>query len=573
LKYLKDKQYFILAITLFLFFLSLIGACKNQTLVQSNDKNNQRTGFQVSPRLSVNKSMSAIERYKSIPQSYQNLEESELRKIPEVQIIEASPNGSWQSNNINGVHKHIFLIKPGDYRSWGTLHLNRTGTKDQEKIISYYNPKNAKSLDFDHPVNMKDDERVIIQNFRISRSDYWNICGINFRKAETIVGIFDFNVITTEANHNVVDRCIIEDVSTGNALYIHASHNNTIQNCVIKNTLQKKDADRIGITISGENSEANYNQILNNEIYNCTQGVQVEYRDSYQNGQCAGTLIANNDIYITEDLHRYYGTDTLACAEIGIVLKIGGSDISEKNISKVINNRVWGFRKTDLSCSGSGGSQGCGIQLMGKTNNVLVQDNIVFDLPMGIKIATSDPKIKISKTANIAILNNLVFDIKKRASVDNPTGLFVSGSADILYNTVINANEGIQFDDASKAGLKRLVHCNNFLNIDKYYYIGSPENNDLQLNAMSQSQISKKTSRKQPKKLAHTLYLNDIKNQALEDVRFTIKQWTDPTEVLVKNVIPTKGFTFSSSNYKAQCDCSPQGNGNRWWSPLYFDKK
>ena len=71
--------------------------------------------------------------------------------------------------------------------------------------------------------------------------------------------------------------------------------------------------------------------------------------DASKGSRYPGTLIANNDVYLTSARYtdcngKQNPLGQCAAAESGIALKTGGVKSNRVN---VIDNRIWGFRKTD----------------------------------------------------------------------------------------------------------------------------------------------------------------------------------------------------------------------------------
>ena len=98
-----------------------------------------------------------------------------------------------------------------------------------------------------------------------------------------------------------------------------------------------------------------------------------------------------------------------SCAENGIDIKVGGKSNDEKDIVRILGNRIWGFRKNLPECGGTG-SWGDGIVVHVIADNILLKNNILFNLPSGISISPGKNEgSNKSGKIYVAIINNLVF--------------------------------------------------------------------------------------------------------------------------------------------------------------------
>jgi len=300
-----------------------------------------------------------------------------------VKIIDInSPEyNGWGDCEFNNPAYQYFLIVPGDYRAWGDLKIRISGVANQPRIISYYNPDSTYPYREHLPVNGTQDtsKHVIVERLDMFEADYWIINGLTFSgQAERgengkIGGLY--NRIVGNANHNIINRCLFENVVIGSNLRISHSNYNTIQNSIVRNLL---GSDFVGIWIGGQRSVAIGNRVVNNEIYDCNDGVQLVYRYDWGDyGDLSGTVIENNDIYLTQK--AYSDHEGYACAENAIDIKIGGKTNTPDDVVKILKNRIWGYRVSDTSC-GPSGSHGAGITIHNEARNILIKDNVFFDL-------------------------------------------------------------------------------------------------------------------------------------------------------------------------------------------------
>jgi len=303
------------------------------------------------------------------------------------------------STDLGQIYWHaydVFCVRAGNYTAWGELLIQDVdGTADQPKVLRYYDPADAAPP---HPVERADASgpEAVIQQFQLKRSDYWIFDGLTIRNSPADNRVKD-------SSNNILNRLLIEG---GDAALLHInrdSDNNVVQNSVLRNhsdeALQKdkvclllytQDWDHVGLEI--ENTH-----IVNNEIYNCNDGVGLQ-KGSNRPAFYPGTIVENNDIYITDQLH----TDCMgsrdphgacACAETAIDIK---ATIQEEDLAnaetwvRLINNRIWGYRHTDKTKDGQdnrlcgSGSWGTAIASHNDARGLVIQGNVIMDSPRGI---------------------------------------------------------------------------------------------------------------------------------------------------------------------------------------------
>ncbi len=371
-----------------------------------------------------------------------------LHKRKDALIIKlSSPYKSWRQCIAQNPKINYFLVTPGDYRKWGDFRPPSSGTLQQMKVLMYYNPETASPYSPPHPVQLKTlKKEVVIERFRFHEISNWVMHGITFRGNQTERrgkwgGLY--NSFEEEANNNVLNYCLIEQVVTGNGIRISNSHNNTIQNCVIRDKIEGFTSDNIGITISATQGRVSRgNKVVDNEIYDVTDGVQLLYmekkgRNAPTTGEVPGTIIDNNDLYITKRLYTYKDGEEKACAEDGVDIKVGTKSSLASDKVRVTNNRIWGFRTTDTSCSGS--SHGSGIVIHRNASNILIENNVMFDVSRGISIGPGTSKqFPNEKVTDITVINNIFYNINDKS--DNSGYALVSYmDARFEHNTIKKA--------------------------------------------------------------------------------------------------------------------------------------
>ncbi len=418
--------WFFVLIVMFLF------ACKTTSQV----KKTENIGFSVPKTVTLEKTTRFIDsKYqRDLPILDVSANRQPHTRKDVLVVMPNLPYKSWRdllSKNRNIRH---FLITPGDYRKWGNLRPNYSGTAAQPYIFRYYDPKATQPYDAPHPVKRKVQKKeAVLERFHFSEISHWVLHGLTFRGQATEKegkrgGLY--NAFFQESNHNTLDFCSIEQVIVGNGVRIFNSSHNTIQRCVIRDKIEGFTGDNIGVTVyASKGRKSRNNRIVDNEIYDVTDGVQLVYqvdvgKNSPITGEVPGTIIDNNDLYITRKLYRQKNGEELACAEDGIDIKVGTNSTRPEDKVLVTNNRIWGFRTTDKTCSG--GSHGSGIMIHRNAKNILIENNIIFDVARGISIAHG---YKNERVSDITVRNNIFYDIQETA--DN------AGNAVVLYADVL----------------------------------------------------------------------------------------------------------------------------------------
>jgi len=250
-------------------------------------------------------------------------------KEADVKIIDINDKRgckNWKECGINNKKYRHFLIMPGDYRAWGALNIRVSGTKTSPRIITYYNPSQNNPYEPQLPVHTSHSSKqhVRLEAFDFVKANYWIINGLTFSgyskktKRGKIGG--QVNRFAASSNYNIINRCLFEHIIKHNAIRIEASHYNCVQNSIIRHLIGE---DQVGIVLKGGNARAIGNRIVGNEIYDCNDGIQLTYRNEFApNGFVSGTIIENNDIYLTSNSYSKRKSG-FACAENAIDIKIG----------------------------------------------------------------------------------------------------------------------------------------------------------------------------------------------------------------------------------------------------------
>jgi hypothetical protein len=317
-------------------------------------------------------------------------------------LDESSAYGSWTEvfEDPENAAKLDYLLKPGDYRGWGTLALvNRAGhTATRPKTVRYYNPGVDERL---HPVQRSNAALVDAFWFEGPDTRNWLVQGLTLTSPTTNPHI------SGGARNVTVDGCLIEYGRIYSLRIRHASHC-TIQRCVIREAINQAGnegkGDSSGIQIGSINADVLAIKILDNEIYNVGDGIQLTpYK--YNPTRKVEVVIEGNDIYLEES--RYIEGTEMTWDENAIDIKAGSPRPKSTTVRK---NRLWGFRRS------AGDARGELLVVHQYCRNVVVEDNIMGDAPRGFADrnwpAKSPSPIPVNKPRNITVCNNQFYEIR-----------------------------------------------------------------------------------------------------------------------------------------------------------------
>lgn len=447
---------------------------------------------------------------------------------------------SWRGLLFKNKNIRYFLITPGDYRKWGDLRPQFSGTAKQPYIFRYYDPKAAQPYDTAHPAKRKiQGKEAVLERFQFNGVSHWVMRGLTFRgQATEKDGKYGgmYSCLLGGSNHNIIDYCLVEQVVWGNAIRINNGSHNSVQRCVIRDKIEGFTGDNVGVTIDATVGEkARDNRVVDCEIYNVTDAVQLVYqvrmgRNAPITGEVPGTIIDNNDMYITKKLYTHKDGQELACAENGIDVKVGTASFVDKDKIRLINNRIWGYRTTDPTCSGS--SNGSAIEIHRNASNILVENNIIFDVPRGVGVAGKSTQFPEEDVSHITVRNNILYNINSTA--DNSGFAFVAYSdAQFIENTVKKAKYylTVPYDVASVFNNNLVIDIEQKIPNDKRVKCSFEQNN----------WVKGKTLLKKDKALLQDNKKNrasKITQQAdFEDFIFYVKRWTKPERITIPQVL------------------------------------
>lgn len=313
---------------------------------------------------------------------------SRLRPIPDIdplRNIEVTP--PTHSNKFTGwadlfaSNRDVwdYLLKPGDYSTWGTLTIpHQGGHFARPKTIRYHDPEVPQPP---HPVNQPVERRVRIRSFKVASNAAkdWLLQGLSSdgdRLPQDPGGGTESQV--QEGPRNIViDYCLFERHGRY-SLRIREATDVSVQRCVIRNSIplivNDKVPDTTGVYVGGVRRHVRGIDILDNEIYNIGDGIQISDSNTEIMDWHYSVCIEGNDIYL--DPSRYIEDMPLRVGENAIDVKQG----SPEPASTVIRgNRLWGYRVQP------GSARGELLVIQHASRNVLVEDNIFGDAPYGMK--------------------------------------------------------------------------------------------------------------------------------------------------------------------------------------------
>lgn len=365
---------------------------------------------------------------------------------------------SWSDLGVGKSKARVFLLRPGDYRRFGSLVINdKSGTASKPFIIAALAEGSKDRVSEVHPVKWSGNEskEVLLESFTLKNSDHWIFYGLTFRgnnsKDDGYTGGYT-NMMRDGADHNIVANCVIEKVLKGSFVRILNGSFNRVQTCVIRNKVEGVPGDNIGVLLAAyEGMECRGNIITSNEIYNVTDGIAISRSDSSarkdvarpHTGEAPGTVIENNDLYVTSSLYKISGGGKTvgACSENAMDFKTGTYSDDPEDKILVMYNRMWGFRNSVKAC-GASGSAGQAVVFHRMAANIFFYNNIVADAPSGISIMGTNPLYPTEKVKNISIINNIFYDIRRKSDDDINAGevFHAARTAEIYNNAIVSCD-------------------------------------------------------------------------------------------------------------------------------------
>jgi len=441
---------------------------------------------------------------------------------PSVRMLETDED--WQ--DINSEQYRVFCVAPGDYSALGNVRLARDGTDDAPRVLRHYDPTTPSASP--HPVDQGDSERAILAGLLVTDARHWIIDGI------TITG--DWQVVRFEegSDHNVLNRALLESAAVS---VRHGSHDNTIQNSVLRNAPKTPGSDRVCMVLSGSNDDADVaihgTRIVNNEIYDCTDAIQAYRPDGSTHAiDFGGTIIDNNDLYVTDGMYTDCGGNldpdgACACSENAIDLKAAGS--GPTSIVQVSNNRMWGFKSTDTACGGTG-SNGAASTVHVTARYTLYQGNIIWDVPQGMYFLND----------HHSAVDNVVYDVHRDDG--RGTAIYpeqeegaVGHNFELYRNTIIDTDRWVAiYADGGD------YRCN--------VVIDGGRNTNAGVDIQADYNFYYGSEQLEPPG-DHDIVAEQAADAAQDELCFQVRRWTGPEEICIAHGAPTE-----SSPHVGRCD-------------------
>jgi len=351
-------------------------------------------------------------------------------------------------------------VTNGDYTAKGTFYIDSDGTSGAYRVLRYYRSGDSD----DDPWDQSDANKAKILRLHIDSANYWIIHRLSFPETTTYVPerVWVDNTTGGTPTNIIMNRLHVVGGQSHDLYYgitESKGSNITLQNSVIGEFYGIGPIDEaVGVAFE----QGSNNHIVNNEIYDyAAHPLQV----GNNNGPTmAGLVIENNDIFQSATMQttggaHIGGEDTLS-------IKAGAS---VSNPMKIIQNRIWGARTTDLDvcCNGTYGA-GIGINQLpidvvfpeggysssGSYQYTLIQNNMIFDSQWGISWYPSGAE-------RTSIIGNTFYNIKAYDSGVASNGIvLVSSGAEIYLNSFVSVTDNsINFDTEANNDVK----CNVFI--------------------------------------------------------------------------------------------------------------
>jgi len=400
---------------------------------------------------------------------------------------------------INDPQFRTFCISPGDYRNLGEIKLTANGTADAPRYIVY----NGESSD--HPARMEESERAIIKGLGLEGA-WWVVHRLTIRGEGAFVDVY--------GDDNLISQTLVEGGGGGaGQIKLAGGERVAIVDSVLRNTGKMAERDFHCIKAT---KPAGGIRLVGNEIYDCAgDGLQIE--------GSRGMLVEDNDFYVTTDMYtdcsgNFDPEGNCSCAENAIDIKstTDSADPPPEEWVWIRNNRFWGFRRTDVSCSGTG-SGGDAIVVHFDGAFVRVEDNLFFDSDYGFNTPNREAH-------DLHVAGNIFSQMFFSAL----TGLYKSVDGMFVNNTIADSGAGADSADESHQ-----FQCNVFINSGPVDINGSAD-----FNSYYNSEPIQRLG-------AHDLQFSRASAARHKDLKFIIMRHTTPAEVTLENAIATEDSPHS----------------------------
>jgi hypothetical protein len=352
-----------------------------------------------------------------------NVDVAALGKRACDQII--TPSMDWSSINWSN---NTICLEAGDHTWKGLLAIpsSANGSSGNYKVLRYY-----RANDTDDDPWKQGSSQARVKQLRVAGS-YWLIHRLTFPQNSS-------SYLRVEssggARHQIFNRILVEGTGAGHvgkATYGYSQDcrnysgydSLTIQNSVFRNSGGQNSSEGIAVDMQCSSNL----RAVNNEIYNwCSHPIQTGNND---HPTLAGLVIENNDMYVSSALHLSSGR-----AKTEDILQLKAKGTAQSPV-RVIQNRLWGARQTDVSYCGNGTS-GAGLALGEDMDYQLLQNNIIMESKLGIHFQHPNSN-------NNSIIGNLVYQMRNYDNGSTPSrgiNSRVHSYGEVYLNTIIDAND------------------------------------------------------------------------------------------------------------------------------------
>lgn len=371
---------------------------------------------------------------------------------PEVRILSSATD----LEALNDPTARVFCLEPGDYRAYGTVRLEMSGAEGAERHLRYYDPDEPRRVL--HPLDQAPEQRALLSRLVLFEADHWVVQGLTL-EADSV----NHGSRLLGSSHNVLSALLIQG-GEGPLLGIQESHarvsrENVIQRSVIRRAeITPRDNNCISLRAPVSGRTMPGNRIVDNEIYDCTDAIQVVARGEEKTGPVPGTVIAHNDLYITPA--RYADAEgnldpegDWACAEEILDLKQGGTAADPL---RIIGNRMWGMQRASPACGEQGG-WGTTVSQKVHSSHVFYEGNILIGGPRGFFLGAG---------GHTVLLRNVVHGIEDTTDA-RPRALLPRSEGNRFYfNTLTDVDEAWLSESAEWYYDPSYFRCNVLANAE-----------------------------------------------------------------------------------------------------------
>ena len=366
-------------------------------------------------------------------------------------------------SNINRSTKSILCIVPGDYSSAGAIKITSSGIKDKPRYLVYYDPDSMDHANNRKTVEQKYGNRAVISGLVFKSARNWIIDGITLiTSADNIQPLIYFPA-GSKSNSIVFKNMLLEGGGGGaGQVYIGNDNDNiSLVSSVLRNTRPIAHKDSHCIKINGSSR----NVISKNEIYNCAgDGIQISHDGS------PGTKITDNDIYLTRQIYSDCkgnpdSDGNCACAENAVDIKGATKSPDPAPPGEwltISGNRMWGFKRTDVLCGGSGDAGNAIVIHYDPSDYIMISDNIIHHSHNGITVSSYNSKGSPDGTDHVSIINNTFYSIHDLKNKGSALNLGKASRYEAYFNTIIDTDQYITM--GKKPGSWNEFMCNVLIN-------------------------------------------------------------------------------------------------------------